>query len=191
MYCPKCSQEQVSDEVRFCSRCGLALSAVRELIASSSSSSALVEHGTEAPAGQLSRSQKGVRKGARMMLVTVALALVVGFMAAMDDDFAILMLPLAVCFLVGFARVLYGVFFTEKRAALVKGAALQPHVVPAMAGQPAAAAAARRPELSPQPTAPIESFIARRAETAEMVQPPSVTEHTTKLLEEEADRNRV
>jgi ribosomal protein L37E len=37
MYCPKCSQQQVSEEVRFCSRCGFSLSAVRELIAGSES----------------------------------------------------------------------------------------------------------------------------------------------------------
>lgn len=32
MYCPKCSQQQVSDEVRFCSRCGFLLSAVAEIV---------------------------------------------------------------------------------------------------------------------------------------------------------------
>jgi uncharacterized membrane protein YvbJ len=33
MYCPKCSQQQISDEMRFCSRCGFPLGAVKELIA--------------------------------------------------------------------------------------------------------------------------------------------------------------
>ena len=30
MYCPKCGQQQVSDEMRFCSRCGLALTGLAE-----------------------------------------------------------------------------------------------------------------------------------------------------------------
>jgi hypothetical protein len=185
MYCPKCSQQQVSEEVRFCSRCGFSLSAVRELVAGSSNNGALVEDGTQAQAGQLARSQKGVRKGARMMLATVALALVVGLLTAMRDDFAILLIPLVLCFIVGFARVLYGVFIAEKRAVPVKGAAAQPHVVPLMNGQPGTAA--RSPELSPPGVAPIESFTAQRGKTAEMIRPPSVTENTTRLLDEEAD----
>ena len=186
MYCPKCSQQQVSDEMRFCSRCGFPLSAVRELIASGGG--APVEHGAGAQAEQLSRSQKGVRKGARLMLVTLALALVAGFLTAMDDDFAILLIPLVLSFLVGFARVLYGVFWAEKRAPKVKGAASQPHAVPAMPGQ--LDAAARSPQLSPPRVAPIESFTPQRVETAEMIRPPSVTENTTRLLDEESDPRR-
>src|SRR5689334_7647741 len=30
MYCPNCGQQQVSDEMRFCSRCGLALTGLAE-----------------------------------------------------------------------------------------------------------------------------------------------------------------
>lgn len=188
MYCPKCSQQQVSDEVRFCSRCGFPLSAVRELVASSSSNSnsALVEHGAEAQqVGQLSRSQRGVRKGAQMMLATLALALVVGLLTAMRDDFAILLIPLVLSFIVGFGRVLYGVFLAEKRAPKVKGATSQSQAVMPISGQ--TDNAARRPELSPPRVAPIENFTAQRGKTAEMVQPPSVTENTTRLLDEEAD----
>lgn len=184
MYCPKCSQEQVSDEVRFCSRCGFSLSAVRELVASNS---ALVERGTEAQAGQLSRSQRGVRKGACLMLLSLGLTLVVAFLSAIDDDLAVLGLVPVLCFVVGFVRVLYGVFLADKRASRAKGAASQPQVVPVMAGPPVTAAA-RRPELFPPRVTPIKSFTAQRGETAEMVRPPSVTENTTRLLEEEADR---
>lgn len=183
MYCPKCSQQQISDEVRFCSRCGFSLSAVRELV---TSDNALAEGGAETRAEQLSRIQKGVRKGARLMLASLGMTLIVGFLAAMNDDFAIFAFVPFICFLVGFVRILHSVFWAD-RASLAKAAASQPHVVHAMAGQPVAAA--RRPELSPPPVVPIESFTARRAETSEMVRPPSVTENTTKLLEEEADRN--
>jgi hypothetical protein len=185
MYCPKCSQQQVSDEMRFCSRCGFSLSAVRKLIASS----ALVEHGTELRTGQLSRSQRGIRKGAWMMLASLALTVVVGLLTAADDAFAVLLLLPVICFVIGFARVLYGVFLAEKRAARVKkAAASQPHAISTMHGQPDTPALS--PELSPPRVAPIESFTGQRVETAEMVRPPSVTENTTRLLDEEADSRR-
>lgn len=34
MYCPKCSQTQASEEMRYCSRCGFPLHGVAELVAS-------------------------------------------------------------------------------------------------------------------------------------------------------------
>ncbi|MET0753730.1 MAG: zinc ribbon domain-containing protein, partial [Pyrinomonadaceae bacterium] len=34
MFCPKCSQQQISDETRFCSRCGFELNVVKALLAS-------------------------------------------------------------------------------------------------------------------------------------------------------------
>lgn len=183
MYCPKCSQQQVSDEMRFCSRCGFSLTAVRELIASDS---ALVERVAEAQAGQPSRSQRGVRKGAYMMLASLVLALVVGLLTAVDDVFAVLLLLPVLCFVIGFVRVLYGVFFAEKRTPLVKGTASQSHsAIPGQLGTPT-----RSPELSAPRVAPIESFTAPRVETAEMVQPRSVTENTTRLLDEESDPGR-
>jgi hypothetical protein len=33
MYCPRCSQQQVSEEIKFCSRCGLPLALVAEVLA--------------------------------------------------------------------------------------------------------------------------------------------------------------
>ena len=33
MYCPKCGQQQISDEMKFCSRCGLALSGLADWLA--------------------------------------------------------------------------------------------------------------------------------------------------------------
>jgi hypothetical protein len=120
-----------------------------------------------------------------MMLASLVVALFIAFLSAMDDDFAVFLLLPVLCFVVGFGRVLHGVFLAERRAPRIKGAAAQPHFVPTLSAQPAHAA--RSPELSPQRVAPIQSFTARRGKTAEMVQPPSVTENTTRLLDEEAD----
>ena len=47
-----------------------------------------------------------------------------------------------------------------------------------------------RPELSAPRVGPVESFSGHRVKTAEMVQPASVTENTTRLLDEESDPRR-
>jgi len=125
MYCPKCSQEQISDEMRFCSRCGFSLIAVMELVAASH---ALVTREAESQAGQVSPGQRNVRRGASMMLASLALTLFVGLLSAIDDGFAVLLLVPLLGFIIGFARVLYGVFIADKRAARKKAAASQPHL---------------------------------------------------------------
>ena len=43
--------------------------------------------------------------------------------------------------------------------------------------------------LSASHSIPVSDFNSRRLDTAEMVQPPSVTEHTTKLLDKRQDTN--
>ena len=43
MYCPRCSQEQVSDDLRFCPRCGLPLDLVSEVVESGGTPERLVE----------------------------------------------------------------------------------------------------------------------------------------------------
>jgi hypothetical protein len=184
MYCPKCSQQQVSDEVRFCSRCGFPLGAVRELIASGG---ALADREAGAQAGQLSRTLRGVRKGVCIMLASLPLALVAGLLTAINDAFAILILLPVLCFVAGFARLLYGTF-KEEKGPRVKTEASPSHVGSVMPAQ--LGAAERNPQLRPARVGPIEDFTARRLVTGEMAQPPSVTEKTTRLLDEEADSMR-
>lgn len=183
MYCPKCSQEQISDEMRFCSRCGFSLIAVRDLVASGN---ALVNPGPETP--QLSCGQRAVRRAAWVLLASVALTFFVGFLTAIDDDFAVFFVFPFLIFFIGFVLMLYGAFIADKRAARKKAAALQQQLAAAMQAQ--LSAAPHTPELYPSRMAPVESFAARKPQTAEMVRPPSVTENTTRLLEEDADARR-
>jgi hypothetical protein len=114
-----------------------------------------------------------------MMLASVALTVVVGLLTSIDDDLVVLMFFPALCFVLGFLQVLYGVFLAVRRAARLKQA--QP-VMAAQLNTPPA-----RPELSAPRAAPIEDFSGHRVETAEMVRPASVTENTTRLLDDESD----
>ncbi len=180
MYCPKCSQQQISDEMRFCSRCGFSLSAVRDLV---DGSNALVEPiGKTAPA-KVSRSPRSVRRGAWLILASLVVTLFIAFLAAVDDDFAVFLFLPFLCFIIGIVHILYGVFVADRRAAR---AIETTQNIPALtAGQSSAAA-----QLPPSRVAPVGSFTPRRTNTAEMTQPPSVTENTTRLLEEESDPRR-
>ncbi|HZI85869.1 MAG TPA: zinc ribbon domain-containing protein [Pyrinomonadaceae bacterium] len=182
MYCPKCSQEQLSEEVRFCSRCGFSIGVVRELIASGN---AVTVPGPDVQVR--SCGQKAVRRGAWIMLGCLAFTLFVGLMTAMDDDFAVLILLPFLGFVIGLLTVFYGAFWADKRA--LKRAASKSQVVPMMPGQPGSPG--RTPELPAARITPIESFTGQRGQTAEMTQsPPSVTENTTRLLDEESDPRR-
>lgn len=188
MYCPNCSQQQISDEMSFCSRCGFSLVVVKQLVASGTG---LVQPTEEAYPAELSPGQRNTRKAAWVMLLTFPLLIITGVLTGIDDDFAVLVVLPFFCFLIGFLWMLYGVFFADKRAAkkaaIAKALASQPQGVPTVAGQ--FVPDARIPQLYPPRVAPIESF-PQRAKTAEIIHPPSVTENTTKLLDEESDPRR-
>src|ERR687892_297233 len=70
MYCPQCGQQQVSDEVRFCPRCGFQLGSVTGLLVTGGVIPAS-EAGYAEP-GQTPR-QKGIRQGMLMMLIGLVL----------------------------------------------------------------------------------------------------------------------
>lgn len=182
MFCPKCSQEQLSEEMRFCSRCGFSLTGVRELVAGSN---VLMAPSTGVQGEPRSSGQKAVRRGAWMMLGSLAFTLFVGLLAAIDDDFAVLILLPFLGFVIGIVSVFYGAFFADKRA--LKRAA-KSRVAPTMPGQ--LSTPVRAPELPSPRFAPIESFTGQRGATAEIIQVPSVTENTTRLLDDESDSRR-
>lgn len=64
MFCPKCASEVVSDETRFCSKCGFTLKTVKKVIENNSENE---------DAGELSQFQKGIRFGIKLLLVALIL----------------------------------------------------------------------------------------------------------------------
>ena len=67
MYCPQCGQ-QISDGLRFCSRCGFALDGVAKLIAADGDLPELNEN-----VSSRSPRRKGIEQGAILMLIGMAL----------------------------------------------------------------------------------------------------------------------
>jgi hypothetical protein len=172
MHCPQCGQQQISGEVRFCKSCGFPLDGVRELL-TSGGISLTIEKESDKP-GQSPR-RKGVRQGVVLLFIMMVLAPLTMLLGRQGN-----FLP-PMFFLAGIMRILYAVIFQEgaPRKNQLPSNTLA-NVVPGTIDQ--LGTATRGTALPPAQSVPITAFNARRGDTREMVNPPSVTEHTTKLL---------
>ena len=182
MYCPQCGQQQASSEMRFCSRCGFPLGGVAELLAQGG---VLKAGGEELRENALSPRRRGVRQGILMMLLGAVIVPILAILNAHQDDTAMLEVLVAVSAVIFFAgglmRVLYALLF-EPSTPGVKG-----HLPADISlAVPAQLKAGGRASALPQAQGiPVSEFTPRRMTTAELAQPPSVTENTTRLLDEE------
>jgi hypothetical protein len=172
MYCPKCGQQQLSDEVRFCSRCGFRLSTVKELLASDGD---LIMPQSGAHGRELSPRQKGQRFGAKLLFWSiVGLPVAIALSIAVDSP-GPLIIPL-IAFFIGLMRILYARLFQE--SGLPAGHQAQSVL---------AGGAERKSALPASHSVPATGFSAQRKDTAEVMRPPSITEGTTKLLDNDSE----
>ena len=173
MFCPKCSQPQPFDNMRFCSRCGFHLAIVADLLAHDGT---LNSPSQDREAVVLSPRQRGVRQGTTLLFVS----LIVGFLTAVLSVFVLgspelfVTVTAGVLFLSGMLRIIYAHMFEPD----VEGGR-HPSVSTQLG------ASVRDNALPLAQSIPVDRFMARKVETAEMAGRSSVTEHTTKLLEKE------
>ncbi|HEV7798718.1 MAG TPA: zinc ribbon domain-containing protein [Pyrinomonadaceae bacterium] len=180
MHCPKCGQQQVSDEMRFCSRCGFALGIVTELLVTGGT---LPKRGSESFAAKFGGRKRGKRFGLLLMLTSMLLAIIAGIIhdSVMHGPLGapglgaklILFLPAIIIGVAGFVRFLYAWL-------------LEPEVqnAPGNSAMKSALNAEDYVALPVSHSIPAASFGVRRGDTTEMVNPPSVTENTTRLLDQ-------
>lgn len=192
MHCPKCGQQQLSEEVRFCSRCGFPLEGVSRLVAAGG---ALPATAPPSPAvlttaqAELTAKQRGTRQGAKIVFWSVVLVPIFITLSSVFDSPGPLAPPF-ILFLAGLVRILYARLFGEDLAfidRLPRGGRRGRKVAPVTetaAGQDGGAGAARG-ALPASQRAPFADPFPPRMQTAEMVYPPaSVTEQTTQLLDD-------
>lgn len=179
MFCPQCGQQQTSGMVRFCSRCGFLLDGVIQLL--STGGILPVYQNPDEPA-KISPRRRGVKQGGILLLTGAVLVPILGILASFGDSrfFEVLTAFAAViCFLGGPLRMLYaGVF--EEAAPNPFRQIPRPYLQaqsPPHQFMPHVQQSALPPQSSPQP-----SWRARPI-TAELANPPSVTENTTRLLD--------
>jgi hypothetical protein len=149
MFCPNCSQSLNADS-QFCSQCGLAREAMREMLATRN---AITE-------GKLTPRQKGLRQGIALMLLSAILIPVYVLLsplfppvdrlvesAVSDTPFdKISQAVLLTLFMIGLVRTAYAWFFQDKAATSL-------------------ASEASPKELTSAPGTPVQEFGAWRTKT--------------------------
>src|SRR2546421_12467165 len=116
MFCPRCGQQQATDSMNYCSRCGFAMEGVMHLLA----------HGGmlpryQAPEGAraISPRRKGVKQGASLMLIGAILVPILGVMSGfapgrLENVFAFFAaISALICFVGGPLRMLFASIFEE------------------------------------------------------------------------------
>jgi len=170
MYCPGCGQQQISDEMRFCSRCGLALSGLADWLAGGGLPAQRNVEVQQVPAD--SPRRKGIRRAGKLMFFSGVLFVVFLAISLAVDEGGPMILPILV-FFVSLVMMLYARLFSDKTVPLVDHTAQTATL----------GSASTRSSLPSATSIPINNR--QQVRTNELAQPPSVTDHTTRLLDNE------
>ena len=174
MYCPRCGQQQISDEMKFCSRCGLPMSGLTEWLVGSGAPAGREQ---ETPVSLRSPRRKGIRRGAKLMFLSGVLLPVFLVLSLFIEEGAPMIIPISI-FFVALTMMLFSRLFSEE-------------ISPIKSQQAQTSGLGAMSVLGPLPPAsniPLHgpgNIAGQRVRTNELAQPPSVTEHTTKLLDQE------
>jgi hypothetical protein len=179
MYCPKCSQLQSSDEMRFCSRCGFALAGVALLLANDG----IVPQIAGKTVRKLPLSRKKVIAESAIFTaicwgVVIVSTLIFDWGGPMESLAKIAALLFFILGLIGLLRFLYGFLFVRDLAEQPSHRAFSnPTIQGGLLETPRRVALPAERDLS-------ATDYPRRENTQEMVARPSVTENTTRLLQD-------
>ena len=170
MFCPKCGQ-QSSDEVRFCPRCGLSLAGLAAYVTASGHAPGAAP----VPSAPLMTARRrGMRRGAKLMFFSAVLLPAAALLAFEGDAPGPLLLVLTAG-LAGLLWMIYSWLFNDNTVPVAD-----------RKSRKKLAAASERAALGAPQFTPAPLFNQQRGNTAEIYQPPSVTENTTKLLDKDA-----
>lgn len=175
MYCPNCGQQQISEEMKFCSRCGLALSGLAEWLAGGHVLPARRKEGDDA----LSPRRKGIRRAAKLMFFSGVLFPVFLVFSIAVEEPGPMIIPFAV-FFIALVMMLYARLFSDNTAPITNQT-----FMPGQAAQTSVLGSAARGSLPAAGEMPLPAIGRQQVRTNELAQPPSVTENTTRLLDNE------
>lgn len=179
MYCPNCGQQQISEEMRYCSRCGLSLTGLMEWLGGGRLPLRAAE---EAQVSPDSPRRKNMRRSAKLMFLAGALFPIFLLISIGADEPGPLLFPLFI-FFIALAWMLYARIFMSTTAR-VKHQPAQSSFQPASFQTSTLGSGAAHGSLPPaSATPPLPGR--KQVRTNELAQRPSVTEHTTRLLDNE------
>jgi hypothetical protein len=176
MYCPKCSQQQPAEGMRFCSRCGFTLNGIALVV----ENNGIIPQVAAEPQQAICPSRSRIMLESAILTVfswAIAFASTFWFNASgIGEGIAkFVALLFFVLGLIGMARFLYGFVFAKDVAPVVPTFGQSSPAK--FAGEQSHAA------LPPQQSIPISDY-PLRVNTKEMSPRMSVTENTTRLLDE-------
>lgn len=184
MHCPRCGQQQISEQTKFCSRCGFQLGLVAEIIVHGGTLPQLAELNTKST---LFTRKNGIVFSVFWFILWVPLLTsIIGGILDLDDLGSM-------CALIG---VFGGLMILLASLIYLKPApknynfpaAPLPRANPAVLYEQSSQQA-----LPPQQSQPVSSYVApegswRAADTGDFARPGSVTDNTTKLLKKDQDQ---
>ncbi len=177
MFCPRCSQEQVSEDIKFCSRCGFPLALVAETLA----------HDGFLP--QLAETNKNKKSWTRKNGLVLALFWFLLFACVLTPMFGILDIDklAGMCAVLGtmgglFLTILSFVYLKREPKNIEFYNQELPNYKVRNLYQ------SHQTALPPQQTQSVQNYVSpasswKAPDTGDLVQPHSVTDGTTKLLE--------
>jgi hypothetical protein len=178
MYCPRCSHEQSLEEMRFCSRCGFPMAGVAMLLENPEIITQLASDPGQTPKQRGRIIQESVFLTLLAWAIGFALTNLWDFGGPFESVAKVGSLIFFILGLVGLLRFLYAFLFLKGTVqaplqTTVPGASY-PRTLPV--SQPRAA-------LPHSQSVPVTDY-SPRTQTREIVSQPSVTENTTRLLED-------
>jgi hypothetical protein len=186
MYCPKCGQSQVSAEVRFCSRCGFPLVGVADLLMTGGVLPVHAMSEERLTSKPVSPRRRGVKQGVAFLLISIFLIPFFGILHETIGFPLEFMALSAIVAMAGVLRLIYAAFF-EEGAPQHTYFTPQPQLyAPPQSTAPRINAASPETLSSAQQQA-APSYRQPQVDTAQIMHPPSVTDHTTRLLEKQSD----
>jgi hypothetical protein len=175
MFCPKCSQQQVSDETRFCSRCGFELNVVKALLSSEN-----LPQNAETSKPDRSLRKRDMTIGAAIMFLFafIVAALTVDMPSSHSSRILLLIVAwLLLSLLINIKPMIQYFLRADNSAPAADDFSLSKTVSGLVSGN--------KKSLPEAHGIPASDFVAASVNTAEMLKPPSVTERTTNLLDKE------
>jgi len=177
MYCPRCGQQQVSEETKFCSRCGFPLGLISEILA----------HGGFLP--QLTELYKSKKWLTKKNGIVFSIMWMMFFLFIMTPFFGIAGIE-ALAGMSAIIGIFGGLMWLIASLVFLKSSVLNSFGANELPNANVSNLYEANQRVLPQQTQPAQSYVPpantwKAPDTGEFARPGSVTEGTTKLLQKE------
>ncbi len=183
MHCPKCGQQQISEETRYCSRCGFLLTGIAEVV----ENNGFIPGRDGSVSKAMSPRKRGVRQGVFIFLLSFLIVPILAFLSAVLSSEPVLAALAAILLVAGgFLRAVYALMFESKDAG---GSTEEENLF--AASKNFLKKKFRHAELPAETSISATTYIAPNTgnwrDSNDLAPLPSVTDSTTKLLQNERD----